>query len=575
MKKQTIIIGIASLMIVSGCYDLERAPLDQLSSSTFWQTEDQCKQGLMGVYASLKEDDFYGKSFMLDVNSDVASGYDQYEALQTGTCTSRTDFMNGKWQDTYNAIQRANLAIRSITASDIDDKDKKQMVGEARFLRALSYFHLLDYFGGVPIYDETTDLEKEFNNLMKPRNTEAEVREFILKDLNEALQAGLPDSWPADNYGRVTPSAVYALMGKVYLYNQQYQEAISAFNEVLKPEYGHQLHPDYAQLFTPDGNGSSEMIFAIINQGGTGQEYGMPMAWYAGSRGSFKSGWNNTVPSTQLGDMYEYKDGKPFDWDELFPGYTTDNTVKEKVFRATVNDGGTKVLELPEATGKIKTMYAQRDPRFSATVIAPFTTFPGWVSDAPKELTFIFGKKQDGGILSLNEKNGFMRNNRGGWETYFWRKFVPEGNWNGAITDRSHTPVNFPVIRLADVYLMLAEAYNAEGQQAKAVEYINKVRERVQMAPLNSGPAWLAAHSQEEVFQRIFRERAVELANEGIRNSDLRRWRIAHKILNKVDYGITGKPLLTRKFNENRDYLWPIPAAEIEINKSLKQNTGW
>lgn len=576
MKKYSILIWLASLlMAVSSCFELDRAPLDQLSSSTFWQTEDQCKQGLMGVYASLKADDLYGKLFMIDVNSDVASGYDQYENLQLGTCTPRTEFMNGKWQDAYDAIQRANLAIRNIGSADIDETARKQMVGEAHFLRALTYFHLLDFFGGVPLYDETTDLEKEFNNLMKTRSTEEEVRAFILQDLEDALQAGLPAIWPADNYGRVTQSAIHALLGKVHLYNKDYQAAIASFNEVLKPEYGHRLHPDYAQLFTPDGNGSPEMIFGIINQGGTGQEYGMPMAWYAGSRGSFKSGWNNTVPSTLLADMYEYKDGRPFDWDQLFPGYTTDNAVKEKVMRAIVNDGGTTILQLPEAAEKVKEMYTQRDPRFQATVIAPYTTFEGWVSDASKKLTFILGKKEDGGILSLNEKNGFMRNNRGGWETYFWRKFVPEGNWNGAITNRAHTPVNFPVIRLADVYLMLAEAYNEERQQTQAVACINKVRERVHMALINSGPAYLAAHTKEEVFERIFHERAVELANEGIRDSDLRRWRISHKILNKIDYGITGKPLLTRKFNENRDYLWPIPAAEIEINKALKQNPGW
>lgn len=575
MKRYTIIIWLASLLILSGCVELERAPFDQLSSSTFWQTEDQCKQGLMGVYASLKEDDLYGKQYLTDVNSDIASGYDQYEGLQLGTCTSRTDFMNGKWQNAYNAIQRANLAIRSIGNAKINETSQKRMVGEARFLRALVYFHLLDYFGGVPLYDETTDLEKDFNNLMKPRSSEEDTRTFILDDLQKALQAGLPAIWPVDNYGRVTQSAVYALIGKVHLYNKKYKDAITALSEVINPEYGHSLHPDYAKLFKPDGNGSPELVFGIINQGGTGQEYGMPIAWYAGSRGSFKSGWNNTVPSTQLGDMYEYKDGQPFNWDEIFPGYTTDNAVKEQVFRATVNDGGTKVLQMPEAAEKIKAIFEQRDPRFNATVIAPYTTFPGWVSDAPKTLSFIFGKKEDGGILALNEKNGFMRNNRGGWETYFWRKFVPEGNWNGAITDRSHTPVNFPVIRLADVYLMLAEAYNEDGQQAKAIEFINKVRARVNMALLNSGPSYLTANTKEEIFNRIFHERAVEFANEGVRDSDLRRWRISHKILNKVDYGITGKPLLTRKFNENRDYLWPIPAAEIEINKGLNQNPGW
>ncbi len=569
------LLVLASLLGLSGCYDLDRAPFDQPSSATFWQTADQCKQGVMGVYSTFKKDDLFGKMFMIDVNSDVASGYDQYEALQLGTCTPTTGFLNNKWQNGYNTVQAANLAIRSIAASDIDETVKNQLLGESKFLRALAYFHLLDYFGGLPLYDESTDLEKDINNLDLPRSSAEETRAFIIKDLSDALNAGLPDKWPAADYGRVTKSAVYGLLGKVQLYDKQYKAAIASFEEVLKPQYGHSLHPDFAQLFTPSGNGSPEMVFGIINLGGTGTSYGMPFAFYAGTRGTFGSCWNNTVPSTNLGDMYEYKDGRPFSWDELFPGYSTDLKVRERVLGVTVNDAGTQVLKIPAEAEQILEMYTQRDPRFSATVIAPYSDYAGWVSNANKALKFYFGRKQDGAVVGLMETYGFLRNNRGGWETYFWRKFVPEGNWNGLITDRAHTPVNFPVIRLADVYLMLAECYNEDGNQTKAVEYINKVRARVDMALINSGPDYLKATSKEEVFQRIFKERAYELANEGIRDSDLRRWRLSEKILNAEEYGITGKRLFTRKFDPNRDYLWPIPSDEIDKNDKLKQNPGW
>lgn len=199
----------------------------------------------------------------------------------------------------------------------------------------------------------------------------------------------------------------------------------------------------------------------------------------------------------------------------------------------------------------------------------------GLVTFAPREMNFYFAKKADGGIVGLNEANGFMRNNRGGWETYFWRKYVPEGDWDGTATNREHTPVNYSVIRLADVYLMLAECYNEVDKQDKAVDYINKVRARVDMALLNSGPAHLEARTKEEVFNRIFKEKAYELANEGFRDSDLRRWRLSHTMLNKDEFGITGKRLLTRKFNKDRDYLWPIPSDEIDKNDSLTQNPGW
>ncbi len=570
--KKCIISLLMVCSLITSCYDLDRAPYDQLSSSTFWQTESQCKQGLMGVYESLKGVDLFRKMFLIDINSDVAAGYDEYESIQLGTCTSRTGFMNGKWQNGYDAIQRANLAIRSIAEAPIDDQVKSQMLGEARFLRALVYFHLFDYFGGLPLYDETTNLEQDFNNLMKLRSSVEDTRAFILTDLEKALASGLPEKWDDANYGRVTLSAVQALLGKVYLYNKQYEKAIGFLEQSTE---GHELYPNYADLFNLTGHASSEMIFSIINLGGTGNDYGMPLCFHAGNRSSYGSCWNNTVPSVNLVDMYEYKDGRPFNWDELFPGFTTDNNVRERIFRCTVNEDGTKVLNIPEDAEKVKEMYEQRDPRMLATVIAPFTTYLGWNRDEERLMDFIFAQNEKGNVVALSENNGFVRNNKGGWETYFWRKFIPEGDWNGAITARAHTPVNFPIIRLADVYLMLAECYNEVGNQTKAVEYINKVRARAGIALLNSGPSYLVADTKDEVFQRIFRERAVELAGEGIRDSDLRRWRLSHVLLNRDEYGITGKRLFTRIFRENRDYLWPIPATEIEINPELEQNPNW
>lgn len=573
--KKNILLFIITLFVFTGCYDLDRSPYDQLSSATFWKTEDQCKQGLMGVYSTFKKTDLFGKQFLTDINSDVAVGYDQYEALILGTATPTTGFLNGKWQNGYNTIQGANLAIRGIGESEIDETTKKMFIGEAKFLRALAYFHLYDYFGGIPIYDETTNLETDINNLDKPRSSAEATRKFIMDDLEAATQAGLPDKWDAANYGRVTKSAVYALLGKVQLYNKDYKAAITSFEEVLKPQYGHELHPDFADLFRPVGNGSPEAVFCIVNIGNTGQMYGMPFAFYAGTRNTRGSCWNNTVPSTGFADMFEYKDGRPFDWDELFPGYTTDNDVKESVMRCLSTDDGTQILDVPAAASTILAMYEERDPRMSATLIMPYTKYMGWYSNAPREMTFYFAKKADGGLVGLSETNGFMRNNKGGWETYFWRKFVPEGDWDGQATNREHTPVNYSVIRLADVYLMLAEAYNEDEQQGKAVEYINKVRQRAGIALINSGPSYLQANTKEEVFTRIFNERAYELANEGLRDSDLRRWGLSHTMLNKEEYGITGKRLLTRKFNKDRDYLWPIPSDEIEKNDALTQNPGW
>ena len=565
----------AGLLALSGCYDLDRTPFDQPSSSTFWQTESQCKQGIMGVYSTLRTDDYLGKQFTTDINSDIAAGYDSYAPVQDGTATARTGFMNNKWSNIYESVQCANNAIRNITIAQIDATKRDQMVGEAKFLRALGYFYLVNYFGGVPIYDETTDVNKDFNNLTKPRSTVDQVYTQIVKDLTDAI-AVLPVSWTTTDWGRATKGAAYALRGKAYLYKKNYKSAITDFEEVLKPTYNYSLNSSFRDLFLPGGDGSNEMIFVVNNMGGTGNTFGMPFALYAGTRSTYGSCWNNTVPSVGLADMYEYTDGKPFNWEEVFAGYTKDNTIRSKVWYVTVNAALSEVTAEPEEAATIKSMFSKRDPRLGITVITPYSHYPGWVSNAAKDMYFVFGKNAAGAVQTLNESKGFIRNNKGGWETYFWRKFVPEGNINGLITDRLYTPINFPVIRLADVYLLLAEAYNEDDNLLKAVECINKVRTRVNMPGINSGPTWLDATTKDQVFQRIFRERAFELANEGHRDIDLRRWKLSEQILsNKAELGITGKTMLSRKFNSGRDYLWPIPATEIEMNPALTQNPGW
>lgn len=579
MKKHIIILLLLTVSVLTGCYELDRAPFDKPSSSTFWKTEDQCKQGIMGIYAGFKGSDLYGRMFMIDVNSDVAAGYDQYEVLQLGTATPLTGFLNGKWQNGYNVIWRANVALQNIPKAEIDVKKRDQMIGEAKFLRAAIYFHLLDYFGPLPIYDETTNLETEYDKLMKPRSKEEEVRKFILKDLSDALASGIPVKWDAENYGRITQGAIYALRGKVNLHNKDYKAAITDFEEVVKPTYGYKLNDSYAELFNLVGHASSEMIFSIINLGGVGFNYGMPLCFYAGTRASYGSCWNNTVPSVTLADMYENTDGTKFNWDDLFPGYTNkDNKVKNSVWYVTISSDGKNIIKEPAEKDIIVDMYSKRDPRMMATVIAPYTDYLGWSANKAANMKFVLAKDEKGSIKVLAPGNGYVHNNKGGWETYFWRKFVPEADWGGAITNREHTPVNFPVIRLADVYLMLAEAYNEEGRYDDAVEYINKVRARksVNMPLINSGPAHLAASGRDQIFDRIFHERAVELAGEGIRDSDLRRWKISHKILNRDELGITGKKMFSRVFKEGRDYLWPVPATEIEMNELLKpQNPGW
>ena len=579
MKK--IIIYLATMLLAAmtftGCYDLETYPGDKVNEGTFYKTGDHAHQGLMGIYGMLRLNEAYGYQFCFDHLGDIAYGYNYY-MMFLATYTDRDGTIQAHWQTFYDGIHRVNTFIRSVKGMRgiITDEQINEYVAEAKFLRAMFYFSLTDLFGGVPYYDESTNVNEEFMNLKQPRSSLEEVRAHILEDLDEAIKY-LPVEHAASEYGRATKGAAYALRGKVHLYDKEWQSAINDFEEIVynkSNNYGYALDDDYARVFKLyNGAKSPETVFSIQNKSGVGTEYGMQIQALMGCRGAYGSCWNNTVPSTQLVDMYEFKDGRPFNWDEIFPGYNAMTPEQRKELLSVEMDGSGTIVGLREAdTAKILSAYTCRDPRLMATVIVPYSHYMGNIGRTTN-VDLIFALDHN---LAGNANGGTIQNNAG-WVSYLYRKFVTEGDQGGAISNRLHTPFAFPLIRFADVLLMLSEAYNEAGQLDKAVPEFNKVRARVGMPGLNSGPAWMVVSNKEQMAERIRKERAVEFAGEGLRFSDLRRWgyEIAHKTLNNVDaVNIYGEPIYTHLFTE-RDMLWPIPGVERERNKELTQNPGW
>ena len=579
MKK--IIIYLATMLLAAmtftGCYDLETYPGDKVNEGTFYKTGDHAHQGLMGIYGMLRLNEAYGYQFCFDHLGDIAYGYNYY-MMFLATYTDRDGTIQAHWQTFYDGIHRVNTFIRSVKGMRgiITDEQINEYVAEAKFLRAMFYFSLTDLFGGVPYYDESTNVNEEFMNLKQPRSSLEEVRAHILEDLDEAIKY-LPVEHAASEYGRATKGAAYALRGKVHLYDKEWQSAINDFEEIVynkSNNYGYALDDDYARVFKLyNGAKSPETVFSIQNKSGVGTEYGMQIQALMGCRGAYGSCWNNTVPSTQLVDMYEFKDGRPFNWDEIFPGYNAMTPEQRKELLSVEMDGSGTIVGLREAdTAKILSAYTCRDPRLMATVIVPYSHYMGNIGRTTN-VDLIFALDHN---LAGNANGGTIQNNAG-WVSYLYRKFVTEGDQGGAISNRLHTPFAFPLIRFADVLLMLPEAYNEAGQLDKAVTEFNKVRARVGMPGLNSGPAWMVVSNKEQMAERIRKERAVEFAGEGLRFSDLRRWgyEIAHKTLNNVDaVNIYGEPIYTHLFTE-RDMLWPIPGVERERNKELTQNPGW
>ena len=578
MRLRYIALYAAIAAVCGGCESLDYTPGDQMSGQTFWQTEDHARQAAVGMYAAMKEPWCFGMEFTFDMCSDLADGTSPWSDVSRGDAfSSNSSGVQNHWQYLYELVHRANTVIRNVAGMPISQETVDRVTGEARFLRAMAYFRMLNCWGGVPYYDETCDINEEFAHLDAPRCTADELRGHILDDLTDTIRK-LPVSWDAADLGRATKGAAYALRGKVYLFNRQWDEAVADFEEIVYNKtnnYGYSLHPDYNDLFRLyNGRHSDEMIFSIQSIDGNTAGYALDIVSYFGNKSTMRLiAGNRIVPSTTLVDMYENPDGSPFNWDDVFPGFNAgDSQMRRRLMCVAIDQGSTEVTStLDSDTTKVMDAYRLRDPRLCLNVITPYSHYLGTdAGSSPMDKQFVLADPTKGGAPM--EAMAFIRNSEG-WNSYFWRKWIPTGNLDGYWGEYTRTPYEFPLIRLGDVLLMLAEAYNESGAIDKAVIELNKVRERVGMPGLDSGAAWLAVNGKEDMAERIRRERAFELAGEGQRYWDLKRWGLLEQsVKNATD--IFGDLMYTRTYQE-RHQLWPIPLVEMERNLNLTQNPGW
>lgn len=578
MKKKIIIPSLLSLVVLfSNCEKLNYVPANQLSSGTFWKTEAHANQAAIGLYAAMKQPWSFGMEFTFEMASDIADGASPWADISRGnTFSSSSSGVQNHFQNLYELVHRSNTVIRNVATMDINQSIIDQVTGEAKFLRAMAYFRLLNAWGGVPYYDESRDINVEFSTVTDPRSTADQIRQFILEDLNDAV-AKLPLSW-SNGYGRATKGAAYALRGKVYLFNEEWDLAIKDFEEVVynkNNNYGYELHPSYEELFRLyNGKRSNEMIFSIQSIDGNVGGHALDIVSYFGNKATMRLIASNLiVPSTTLVDLYENKDGSSFNWDQIFPGYNSGSPqFRRQKLSVAIDQGSTVITNTLDAdTAKIIAAYKNRDPRLEWNVITPYSHYLGTDAGSnPRDKQFVLADPSKGG--SPMEALAFIRNSEG-WNSYFWRKWIPTGNLDGYWGEYSRTPYEFPLLRLGDVILMLAEAYNENGELEKAITEVNKIRSRVEMPTLNSGPSWLSVSNQEEMTQRIRNERAYELAGEGQRYWDIRRWGILKStVKNATD--IFGDLMYERKY-QPRHEIWPFPLVELDRNPNLEQNKDW
>lgn len=292
MKKIIIILLLIpfSLLVYISCDKnfLERAPLNEASDVTFYQTESDAIAAVNAIYDIMQ----YGRMWKFEI-SVIGNRFNNDLGIIPRPTQFPSEYQatNGRrlsmWENLYVGINRANIALERIPPIDMEEGLKARLLGEAKFLRGFYYFTLATFFEDVPLRLEPTTLD----NLAMAKSSKAEVLAQARKDLSEAA-AVLPERSEQDpaDLGRATLGAAIAMLGKLELYQQNFAEALQHFETVIASgEY--MLNEEYAPQFLAGGDNTPESIFEVQHATGGG-------GWNDSNEGSWMSGWNSATQAS-------------------------------------------------------------------------------------------------------------------------------------------------------------------------------------------------------------------------------------------------------------------------------------
>lgn len=550
MKSIKYLVIICMIATFCSCTkDLDLSPKDAISDASFWMTEADFELAANNFYWRLDE---HARENDADLIGSISKN-----SISNGSYLPSD--ASSMWSGPYTGIRNTTYLLEKAVYSPAKD-DIQRYVGEALFFRALEYFRLVKAYGDVPLVTKVLDVDSE--ELTAPKNERTEVVDFILDELDKAIPL-LPkqSELSSKELGRITSGAALALKARVGLYEGTWQKyhgtnknvdkyltaAIEASNAVINSgEY--QLYTDptspensFWHLYDYFGDDSKEVILA---------------SRYALNIRMSPFSWDICLwsPTKKLADMFLCKDGLPIDKSPLFQGYAT-----------------------------MTSEFIDRDPRMAQTILPPgtphyrdnhFTLTPYYYVEMPRLCTGYINRKAY--TQNLN-----------------------------AIKNYGKDIMDFKMIRYAEVLLIYAEAVfekNGSISNADLNKSINVLRKRAGINMLDLTNEFVTANGL-DMKTEIRRERTVELALEGFRLDDLKRWKTAEIEMPMDMLGVkfqgtkyetfysqfkVGKDIFVnadgfkiydlaanRKF-EQKHYLFPIPLVQLQLNPNLKpQNPGW
>ena len=559
MKRTLKISGIVLLSMVFhiSCNTdfLNTQPKDKIASSATWSDGALSTAFIYNVYSFLGYAGFEEEALAAYTDEAMFTHAGRgLDIWNEGTANpSNLGNMSDTWDwiQMYFAIRQANVAILELSFNEnvFDDEPlRERLLGEAYFLRAYYYHQLLRYYGGIPIIEEPYDLRQDYSIA---RNTYQEVTEFIVGDLDQAIQ--MLDG-KEETRGRASMYSAMGLKARVLLYaaSDLHDASTAQANSPLFPSYGSKIdlvaytsgsqadrwnavkqvagellnqvqdrgykmnltapvsHEEGIQNYISlsmgggsavgDAAAASELLFERTHTPLYTVEDDWPLGGIHYGINNGPNGYHNwagNTPIQQMVDDYEMMDGTTFDWND--PTHAADP-------------------------------YANRDARFYASVMYDGSTWKPRPSDVAavdpvnQIQTGYYDDGANGVINGIDTRESAIENWNGSRTHYYTRKFIDPDP--GLVDDQSNAQVvPWPFIRVTEIALIYAEACIETQDEGPAREWINKIRFRVGMPAIDD--------SGDALMQRLINERRVELAYEEHRYHDARRWMIAPQTLGR------------------------------------------
>lgn len=572
MKIKTL--SAALLLALASCESMDLVPDAQGNTASWYTTETELQ---------LAANEFY----ILGYWQEPLNSAEQWSDNTTYRLVNRNPGSNGTvldgtlngqqyevyalWQQSYKLIARCNTMLENIHKAEghMNAETLNRFAGEAYFSRACKYADLTFFYGDVPYIDKTLTISEAEQQSRMPKN---EVKEKVYSDFDEAIKY-LPVTYGASQTIHATRGAALAMKARYALYMGDYAIAAEAAKACI--ELGvYSLEPDFAKLFKQSTKVSPEKVFVLprsieneVILDSWIVKNGLPRN--AGGYGSYNPSWD-------LLAAYLCTDGLPIDESPLF------NPQKP---------------------------FENRDPRCAMTIVEFNTEHCGFEYDpspaATQVMNYTTGKMQ-----SNNDSR--IVNQYSSYTGLLWKKGIDK-SWmeNGLKVEQDYI-----IMRYADVLLIYAEAMIEQNKiDDSVVKAINEVRSRAYGVNYRQTDLYPTVQltSQAEMRKTVRIERRMEFAMENQRLQDLMRWKLASKALNGYNYimlephdllnNVVNKGLwfwaMTPQIDEDgladfsalfnagycttgakrifpdREYLWPIPTHDMELNPNLTNNEGY